>query len=249
MLLSFDHLRGFGIGATDGELGKASDVFFDDIGWTVRYLVVDTGWLFGRSVLLAPESIESVDTQAEDILVSLTKQEIEEAPGIHTALPVSRQEEFTLRNHFGWPTYWNLNPAGLGAHQLGAPGQSPGSRTAGEISAREHGNPNLRSASEVGGYHISATDGEVGHVDDFIIDEDGWVIRYIVVDTRNWLPGRKVLISPEWATAIDWAEGTLGVGMDRDAIKNSPRYEPDKRIERDYETSLFDHYQRGPYWA
>ena len=64
---------------------------------------------------------------------------------------------------------------------------------------REEANDvHLRSANKVTGYRIGATDGDIGHVEDFIIDDETWEIRYMVVDTQNWWPGKKVLVAPQW---------------------------------------------------
>jgi hypothetical protein len=113
---------------------------------------------------------------------------------------------------------------------------------------REGTDPRLRSAKEVEGYAIAARDGEIGHVEDFLAGDDGWIIRYLIVDTRNWLPGRKVLVAPGWATGIDWRARTVTVDMTREAILGGPEYEPGKPIDRPYETRLHRHYDRPAYW-
>ncbi len=254
MLLGLNDLRGYGINARDGSIGKTSDFFFDDTLWTVRYLVVDTGWIFGRKVLVAPEAIEDVDAVKTEVSVSLAKKEIEEGPGIDTDLPVSRQEELALRKHYGWPRYWEMYPGGVGAAPLIAPlepreATEPAGVSTVEADIRERGDPNLRSAKEVNGYRIEARDGEIGHVEDFVVDSDSWAIRYVVVDTRNWLPGRKVLVAPTWAEGVDWAGRLLRVSLDKEAIKNSPPYDAGTPIDRQYEHALHEHYERTPYWA
>lgn len=254
MLLRLNEVRGYDIQASDGSIGKARDFFFDDGLWTVRYLVVDTGWLFGRKALVAPDEIRGVDAAGSEISVSLSKKEIEEGPGVGTDLPVSRQEELALREHYGWPKYWEVYPAGIGAAPLIPPllpHEAVGTPAASSAEAdmRERGDPSLRSAREVEGYHIDAKDGEIGHVEDFVLDDEHWTIRYIVVDTRNWLPGRKVLVAPGWAEGIDWAGRLVRVKLDRDAIKDSPPYDQSSPISRDYERAMHEHYGREPYWV
>lgn len=256
MLLELSKIRGFDILAEDGSIGTASDFFFDDRGWVIRYLVVDTGWLFGREVLISPEAIQAVDKENDALRLSLTKNAIKSSPGIDTNLPVSMQEERKLRNHFGWSEYWGAYPGGVGAAPLIAPIQP---REAfepkafeGETALREeHGteDSHLRSANEVDGYHIAATDDDVGHIKDMIIDIGGWTIRYIVIDTRNWLPGRKVLMAPGWAKWIDWSNRKLQVSVDRGTIENSPELDPDSPLGRNYEAALHDHYGQQHYWA
>jgi hypothetical protein len=115
--------------------------------------------------------------------------------------------------------------------------------------APESGSHVLRSAKEVTGYHIEALDGEVGHVEEFIMDDELWTLRYMVVDTQNWLPGRKVLVSPTWVKSLDWAEQKVTVELTCDAVKDSPKYDPRLPINRDYEERLYDFYGRPVYWA
>lgn len=256
MALKLSELKGYDIAATDGSLGKVSNLFFDDHTWSVRYLVVDTGWLFGRKVLISPQSIAGVNIGGASVAVEMTRQQVEDAPGVETDRPVSRQEEVALHGHYGWQPYWEVYPAGV----MGAPAvpltedvlpghDAPPSRVREEAEGR--GDPNLRSADEVEGYDIQATDGEIGHVEDFMVDEIAWVIRYFVVDTRNWLPGgRKVLISPASASDITWADRSASVTLTQEQVKNSPAYDPDRPgpLTRDVEAALHDHYALKYYW-
>jgi len=108
--------------------------------------------------------------------------------------------------------------------------------------------PRLRSADEVEGYHIAASDGEIGHVETFLIDDAAWAIRYMVVDTRNWLPGRKVLVSPAWIQGISWSQNEVTVDLTREQIKNSPPYHKGQPMNREQESVLFTHYGRPTYW-
>jgi hypothetical protein len=85
-------------------------------------------------------------------------------------------------------------------------------------------------------------------VEDFVVDDETWTLRYIAVDTRNWLPGRKVLVSPQWATQVDWAERKLWIDLTTDNIKNSPEYDPTAPINRGYERTLYNYYGRPVYW-
>src|SRR5206468_12877533 len=101
---------------------------------------------------------------------------------------------------------------------------------------------------EVSGYHIQASNGEIGHLQDFIVDDQNWIIRYMVVDTRNWWPGKKVLVSPQWIERVSWEESKVCVGLSREAVKSSPEYQAHVPITRDYESRLYDHYGRSSYW-
>jgi hypothetical protein len=96
---------------------------------------------------------------------------------------------------------------------------------------------------------VQARDGDVGAVDDFLIDDRSWTIRWLVVDTGGWLPGKRVLVSPEWVEAISWSDRTARVGLARGEIQHAPEYHPDQPLEREYERSLFEHYGRRSYWS
>jgi hypothetical protein len=251
MLRSLDSLLRYEINATDTNLGKVDDFFFDDCEWRVRYLVVDTGrWLPGRRVLLSPVAVGQADWAARQVHVNLTKEQIENSPGIDTHAPVSRQKEKELTAYYGWPVYW-------GPHGIEAPpplvgqqaeGTATASQPSGGSTAVAQDDPSLRSMKEVTGYHIEATDGEIGHVEDFIADDEDWTIRYAVVDTRNWLPGKKVLVAPWMIRAVRWRESRVHLELTREQVQGAPEYDPSAPVNREYETQLYDYYGRPVYW-
>ena len=242
MLRSTNSLIGYRILATDGVLGKVKDLYFDDRTWTARYLVADTGgWLEDRLVLISPVDVGTPDWSKDLLPVSLSKKQVEESPPAAEDQPVSRRYEQELSAHFGWPFYWVATPGGI-------PGQAAVESAAEQPEEPSEGDSNLRSAREVTGYHIQATDGEIGHVEDMIIDTDPWIIRYLVIDTKNWLPGRKVLVARNWLNSVSWEEHKVHVDLNRNEIKGSPEYDPAKPVNRDYETRLYDYYGRPSYW-
>ncbi len=245
MLTSVSEIEGHALEATDGELGKVKDCYFDDRGWRIRYLVADTGtWLPGRKVLLAPEALGEPDADAEAVPVHLSQEQVREAPSVREDEPVSRQHEQELVAWFGWAPYW-VGPAVTGGVvpvpvQPADWGGSP---------SEPAGDDHLRSADEVSGYRVEAADGdEVGHVEDFIIDPETWTIQYLVIDTRNGLPGRHVLVAPAWVRQVDWAGKRMFVQMTGDQVRNSPEYDPSEPIDRRYEDALHEHYGRAKYW-
>jgi PRC-barrel domain len=273
MLWSFNEVRGFGLRATDGDIGRVDDLLFEDATSTVRYLVVDTGgWLSSREVLIAPEALGEPDgASARAFPVGLTRAQVKDAPDVGTDRPVSRQREDALRSHYGWPLYWNPPPAPAGVPG-GLGGASPtiaywgrvhGERLADRIEAERHadatatppapeaasdgGDPHLRSAREVVGYRIEATDGEIGHVEDLLIEGGSWTVRYVVVDTRNWWPGKQVLVAPEWMRRVDWSGKRVGVDLTRGSIKSAPAYTSPAAIDRDFDQRLYRHYGQSPY--
>jgi hypothetical protein len=106
----------------------------------------------------------------------------------------------------------------------------------------------LHSERDVVGYEIQARDGAIGRVDDFLVDDRAWTIRWLVVDTGKWLPGKHVLVAPEWVEDVAWAERAVRVGLSRAQIEGAPAYGPDKPVEREYEQRLYAHYGRPAYW-
>lgn len=251
MLLILNELMGYKLDARDDELGNVKDFYFDDHSWVVRYLVADTGdWLPGRQVLISTESFEAPPPEDGMIPVSLTREQIESSPPIHADRPVSREREAEMVGHYNWPMYWtHLGVPAVGMMPVGvAPRGLKEEQTPAEASETSQVETTLRSLREVAGYHIRAQDEEIGHVEGLIADPDDWRIRYLLADTRNWLPGRKVLLAPEWAKAILWSEKQIEVNLPAEKIRTAPEYDPDQPITREYERALFDHYGMRHYW-
>ncbi len=253
MIRTLDELRGYDIQATDGEIGHVEDFLFDDESWTIRYFVVDTGpWLFGRKVLIAPQSVGEPSWEGGVLPVDLTKEQVEESPEVDLEQPVSRQKQAIINRHYGWQNYWATLPTGA---RVGAPVSAPPAEAAmatdAEEEAMEHlpGDPHLRSVDEVVGYNIGAVDGEIGSVDDFLVEDEKWTIRYMVVDTSTWLTGRQVLVAPEWIDNVSWERSMVQVKMGKSDIESSPEYDPDAALDREYEQHLHEHYGMTGYWA
>jgi hypothetical protein len=254
MLRSMKDLRGFTIGATDGDIGQVEAFYFDDASFTVRHLAADTGrWLAGRKVLISPMALRDIDWRDRRINAALTKAQVEQSPDIDTDRPVSRQHEIEYYRYYGYPSYWtgpylwgDYPSPFLSDRATDSPLEQ---ERRWEWEARKGGDPHLRSSAIVIGYYIAATDGDIGHVEDFLVDDATWAIRYMVVDTRNWWSGKKVLVSPGWIAHVDWDASKVEVDMTREQIKNSPEYDPSGPVQRDYEARLHDHYGRPAYWS
>lgn len=251
MLRSLTDLFGFAIKATDGHIGRVHDFYFDDQHWTVRYLVADTGgWLSGRLILISPVALKAPDWDARTFPVSLTRPQVEDSPSILSDMPVSRQHEIQLHRHYGWPTYWGggmVTGEILAFYpELVAMSRVSDKHPSEEDAARseEGGDPHLRSVREVTGYHVQATDGEIGHVDDFLVDDEDWGIHYIVADTHNLLPGKRVLLSPRWIEQVNWDESKAHVTVSRHKVKEAPEYHSGVTVDRRHEETLYDHYFR-----
>ena len=243
MLHRADAMHNFALLSKDESIGKVKDFYFDDRFFTVRYLLADTGnWLTGRLVLISPYAVTSIDEEAQTISTSLTRKQIEDSPSPDVDMPVSRQFETAYHDYYGWPYYW-YGPYAWGGYLQPLP---PPEKVEREEKSSWDGH--LRGVKEVRGYRVEASDDDVGHVSDFIIDGSDWTIRYLVIDTRNWWPGKHVLLSPKWVEEVDWFGRTVSVDMTRDAIKEAPEYDEEAPITREYETLLHDHYAKKVYW-
>ncbi|HON10387.1 MAG TPA: PRC-barrel domain-containing protein [Chitinispirillaceae bacterium] len=258
MLRSVREISGVHVEAVDGVVGKVEQFLFDDRNWVVRYLVVDTGpILIGRKVLLSPACIESV--RSDSIVVKNSREQVRNSPEIDTVETVSRQKEIQLHDYYSWPYYWNypvhFNSLGDAAYPEHIPFYAfPEEKRAFEAVEKdlrmetETRQSHLRETKEIRGYHIQATDEQTGHVDDYIIDDDKWVIRYLVADTRNIIPGKKVLIAPQWTKGIDWGEAVVYVDVTGEEIRNSPAYDSSMPLTREFEEKLYKYYNRTRYW-
>ena len=253
MLWNASVINGYAIAASDGHLGTVSDFLFDDASWMVRWLVVDTGtWLSGRKVLLPPVALGHPDASGRQFSVRLTRQQVKDSPDIDSDRPVSRQMETHVYDYYGWSPYWDtgLYMGGYG-YMGGVMSDAPllESKRREEnfrLAQRDDGDPHLRSVEAVTGYHIHASDGEIGHVEDFLLDDTDWSIHYLVVDTKNWWPGKKVLISPRSAGEIDWHSRLVNLKVDRQKVKDSPTYDPSMVVDRNYEKQFHGYYRDGP---
>lgn len=259
MLRSINDLRGLSLRATDGEIGHVDEFFFDDADWSIRYMVANTGgWLIPETVLISPRSIRSVNWEERQVAVNLTRQQVKDAPSTESNQPVSRQMEIAHAAYYNYYPYW-YGPGrwgGMGMPYYGGAivGYTPVGMLATEreqirqaATNQPAGDSHLRSTHEVSGYHIRATDGEIGHINDFIMDDATWALRYLVVDTRNWWPGKQVLVAPTWITAVNWDDRTVDVDITRATIKGGPEYDP-TQLNRAYEQRLYGHYRQPSYW-
>lgn len=256
MLCSIKELDGFEIIARDGAIRHVCEAYFDDERWVIRHVVVDTGcWLSGRDVLISPHAVEQFDRDQRRLSVNLSRQQVEDAPGIETDKPISRQQEIPYYDYYGYPYYWGgMNLWGLAAYPMAGAALAatpfndgmPGGAAEMAAAERAAADPHLRSSSEVIGYHIEATDGNIGHIDDFLFDERSWAIRYAVADSHNWchnwLPNRLGLIPPQTIESIDGSEGKVHVALTREAVKSSPPYDRSTRLSDQEDQQVQRHY-------
>lgn len=246
MLKKIRTLKGYKLNGLDGEIGSIRDFYFDDHFWAIRYLVANTGnWLNGRYVLISPYALFVATTkEAQLINIDLTRKQIKDSPSLETDKPVSQQFEQEYYDYYGWPAYSS------GSYMWGDyPHIMRDQKRWKEATLSEkQWDPNLRSMNAVKGYYIKAEDGDIGHIVDFVIDDETWAIRYLVIDTSNWWRGKKVLVSPYWIERVSWDESQIFVNLSREAIRQSPEYSEGALLNRDYEARLFGHYNRKGYW-
>ncbi len=248
MLISCDELKRFSIEATDGKIGCVYDAYFDDRAWVVRYLVIDTSdWLYSRQVLISPYSVGAADLAKRVLPVVVSRQKIKDSPNIDTHKTVSRQHERRYLAYYGYPYYW-------GGSGIWGGGPVP-DRELTDFTYREApaadtagADPHLRSANVVKGYHVHATDGDLGHISGFIVDTECWSIRYLIVKTSHWWFGHHVLLAPEWVAAVSWTYAKVRVSVDRAAVQSAPPYDLRPLLDRAAETALYGHHRRAAYW-
>lgn len=265
MLRSMKDLQDYVIRATDGIIGHVRDFYFDDEAWVVRYLVVDTGtWLSNRKVLISPIAIGHPNWMERELPVSITKKQVKNSPDIDTQKPVSRQHEMRYLGYYGYPYYWGgagLWGAGLYPNMM-MPGyagfvpapnaEQPEAENAyarADATRHQNDDPHLRDCKAVMKYHIEATDGDIGHIQGLLVEEETWAIRYIIVNTSNWWLGHEVLIAPQWIQDVNWYDATISVNLTRQALKDAPPYDSAISLDREQEALIHEHYARAGYWA
>lgn len=256
-------LEDYELRARDGAIGRVKDIYFDDARWQVRYFVVDTGsWLTGRTVLIAAAALTVRDWPGRTLSVDLTREQVRHSPSVDTAKPVSRQHEEELHRYYTWPYYWTaplaggafITPMGPGAAptpaefdvlypEINPDHDRPLERGAGNTGPEATDDPHLRSVHELRGYHLAATNGSVGHLEDLVLNEETWAVAYLLVDTRNWWPDKLVILTPGQIRAFNWSQRAVEVALTREAIQASPEFDEARLLDADYIERLKEHYE------
>jgi len=231
MLRSLKLSYGEKLGALDGEIGQVKDFYFDDRSWTVRYVIAETGtWLTSRQVLLSPHAIGSLFQDGRAMVVNLTRKQIENSPLIEWHKPVSRQYEEEYHRHYGWPYYWEGDGLWGGMRSLPILEEPekylPDVAAAAIAKKAKSPDAHLRSTQAVKGYHLQATDGIIGHVSDFMMDEDSWAIGELVIKIGHRFSGSEVLIPVNCVDRISYEESTVFVNLTKAAVEQSPAQQP-----------------------
>jgi uncharacterized protein YrrD len=256
MLRNAKTLLGHELRARDGRIGHVGDFYFDDRRWVVRYFVVETGgWLDGRTVLISPVAVHAPEWEKRSLPVDLTKEQVRNSPGIETHM-VTPEDEVRLAGYYSWPPYWiapGFLEGGFGLPFIPLPAAQPASRPVASDGPsetdgqRERNGHRLRSVHQVTGHAIEAVDGAIGHVEDVVLDDETWRIRFVLVDTRNWWAGKKVLVGPERIRGVNWDEARVLVDLTRAEIQLSPEFDPRSPNATDYAHQVEDYYAQLPH--
>ncbi len=253
MLNRVRDLNSYSIGATDGEIGRVRDVYFEDRWWRLRYIVVTTShWLPGRQVLISPLFLRGIDAAHHVLHADLTKIQVARSPGVDTATPASHQHELELLRYYGFPYCWTWSglphgvpdPAAAGFWRTSA---ALNRQLAASAGVEEQYDARLRSARAGIGYYVHTVDADVGHVADFLFDEGSWTVRYIAVTTGNWWPRHKVLVPVPWLAQVNWLASTVNVKLTSEVVRTAPLYDPSRPLSAEYEARLMRYYGPPPF--
>ncbi|MEJ2545772.1 MAG: PRC-barrel domain-containing protein [Calditrichaceae bacterium] len=222
--------------------GTILDMYFDDLFWNIQYIVAETGgFLPEKVIIISHYLLGKPEFNSKTLPLNTSFDTKSDGNNTQFLRPVSENKIINASKILEWP----LNQTNLKALNSSEMKNLVTNMGNDEDKITPKTNPHLRSWNEVLGYNIQAKNGEIGHVDDFIVETDNWKIRYMIIDTHNWLPGSKdVLISPAWIEKIKWNNNLVYVDLNKEAIKNSPDYDPDKPIDDEFELKLFKYYGR-----
>lgn len=228
MHILLNNLLGFSVKAQDGIIGRVHDFYFDDAAWIIRYLVVRTGsWFSGRFVLIPSSELGKPDWERHHFSVELTCSQVQDSPDIDTEKPVYRQQEIALHDYYQWLPYWKVGMVdAFGPVPIASPQDGKGKEDG--TDQKPLGDPHLRSIRHVRGYYIHAEDGNIGHIDECIVDDKSWSIESFVADTRNFFPGKKVVLPVDKVTSVEWLDFSVHLSISREFVKNSPEFDPEK---------------------
>lgn len=243
MLRSLTALEGYSLIATDAEIGHCRDFLIDDEHWTVRYMVARTGpWLLGREVLVSPPLMEPPLWEAHAIPLKIDRKQLEECPPLDSDAPVSRRYEKVYHDFFAVPYYWMGN--GLWGN-YGYPGLMVPQPEPRELPEEDEEQTHLRSVRELTGYTILTGDeADVGHLADFIVDDESWAVRFLVLDSSHLPFSKKQLLATDWITAVSWVDRELRLDVTADQLEGAPPFDPDAPVNEEQETILYDYYGR-----
>lgn len=236
MFINLEKLNGSNIHAIDDEVGQVADIYFDDRYWTIRFLVVDIHpWLpLSKKTLISPISLISYNVEDHKINISISKDVVKNSPHIDEHETVSREFEKHYFDYYAYGYYWEgMGTWGDYSYPMALANRNILQQDNVQEKPTETIN-HLRSTNEITHYGIDSLNGKKGYIKDFICDTNDWSLCYLVVDIRNWLPSKKVLISIEQLKTINLEEKTVTCDLDLEDIKSCPEYHPEKLNDPEY---------------
>ena len=248
MLRSLKPLENFTVTASNGEVANVVDFLFDDEAWKVKKIVMETRGLIkgGRILVASPKALANINWAGRLFHLALTREDVDRVPGVDLDVPIPASGPTEGHRFFGYDYYlghdeiWSSDADnGLFAdgHWAEAPLRLYGGK----------GEAHLRSIKAIRGYHLQARDGPIGHLEDLLIDDQSWDVRFMAVDTRQWGPGHRVLVAPDHAR-VSWREKKIFVDLPQEVVRESPPWDPSIEVDRDYEARLHAHYSRPVHW-
>lgn len=256
MLHSYDDLKYYAIRAADDRMGRVEDFYFDDATWAIRYLVAHTGFLFSaRESLIGVPLLGAPDTEKREFPVSMKAEEIDEAPTPDADEPVSAQRDRSVGRDFAvWPPFLigmgaaRFSPVIAEAQLMRYVPDNDETTAADEDGPGARGDTHLRSMHEVRGYSVVARDDAFGSVADFLVDPEGWTVRFIVIDTGVWLPGKRVVVTPDHLTGIDAEMGSIHVDVDKAKVESATPLSSVEDLKRSSYQEFAERYGSGGMW-
>ena len=196
--------QAYGVSAVCGmtPVGTVDDLLFDDRSWSITQIVIRTGdWPARKRVLILPRDVQGADWSARRLRLGLTEQQVHTAPTLESHPPVALQDYQEIQRFVAWDAYW-----------------------AGVFDGLPEDDVHLRNTRAVTGHHVFGLDGEVGYVDNFVIEDATWSIRYLVVRMGMRRDARRVLVEPRWVEAIDWQRRGVHVHLAASEIEQATEF-------------------------
>ncbi|MFA9557135.1 PRC-barrel domain-containing protein [Evansella sp. AB-rgal1] len=250
MLLHYDSwIKNYSVIGNDGAFGTVRDALFDEDFWTIRYIVVKTGVLFTKETLyISPASIEKIDIESHIIRVNISQEQAAKAPLLGDE-PISRESERSFGSYYGLNPYWMGGSVwGSGMNARGIINLHKETSLDDDVYTTEREEKKVHKAKDVIGDELATEEESFGKIEDILFEEDTFKVRYFIADTQRFFPRKKVLISTDWITSVNWVTGRMEVSVTKDQIENAPTYFPGQPITREIEEELYQHFLKNKYW-
>ena len=247
MLRSVKEILGYEILSLDGRTGRVADFIFDLETWQVRYLIADLGNLLEpRKVLISAETCSRPKWESQTLPVAMTRDQIRFSPEISRPEGRGFQKNHLPNNRLTEVSFFRIGEV---PHLITIP--MPTEANARFTESRRVrmvlDQPELRTVGRVIGYEIRACSEEAGVIDDFIIDDERWMIRYLIGAIRKIFPGRRVMFAPVWVSSIDAETETVRLGLKPETLFDGPEYDPTDPVNRQIEEVIYDFHGRPKY--